>query len=314
MDTSGSQTKIALAKKVPCRDAWQREDSHFTPWLGNHGLTLLEEALGMKLEFHGSEIPVGPYYLDMLLKETETGRRVIVENQLERVDHGHLGQGLVYAAGQDAEVIVWIAPDHTDEHRAAVDWLNRHSAEGTDFYLLKLECLQIGETIAPLLRVISSPNEWEKAVKPREMPKYWEDFLSYLKSHGFDRLPNLRGTWSKKWLIFRPPTKRGTGWAWFAAVIDPRANRILVHLHLRSRDEIEMYRLLLANRPEIDRELPGVSWSEESADKLEIELVRQADPTDESDWPAQFQFLAENLTTFIRILPKHLEQAASQRR
>ena len=41
----------------------------------------------------------------------------------------HLGQLLTYAAGLEAVTVVWIAERFTDEHRAALDWLNEITAE-----------------------------------------------------------------------------------------------------------------------------------------------------------------------------------------
>lgn len=67
---------------------------------------------------------MGPFRADILCKETTSGHFVLVEDQLERTDHTHLGQLMTYAAGLDAVTIVWIAKRFTDEHRAALDWLN----------------------------------------------------------------------------------------------------------------------------------------------------------------------------------------------
>jgi len=45
--------------------------------------------------------PIGGFSLDLMGRDETTGEVVIVENQLEISDHGHLGQILTYAAGTD---------------------------------------------------------------------------------------------------------------------------------------------------------------------------------------------------------------------
>jgi len=49
----------------------------------------------------------GDFAID-ILAETLTGERLIIENQLEMSDHGHLGQISTYAAGVGASIIVWV--------------------------------------------------------------------------------------------------------------------------------------------------------------------------------------------------------------
>ena len=87
----------------------------------------------MDLELQDLEAPVGGFSLDILAQEVATNRLVIIENQLEATDHSHLGQLLTYATGYDTKVVVWIARDFRDEHRAALDWLNERTDDDTEF-------------------------------------------------------------------------------------------------------------------------------------------------------------------------------------
>ena len=93
-------------------------------------LTILGETLGIDLELEAQEKAVGPFRADLQCKDIGTGTWVLIENQLERTDHDHLGQLLTYASGLEAVTIVWIAARFTDEHRSTLDWLNRIIAFG----------------------------------------------------------------------------------------------------------------------------------------------------------------------------------------
>ena len=116
---------LGKLEKVSLRDVWQKEDLDFTPWLAQEeNIAILSETIGIELEVEGTEKDVGPFRADILCKDTVYGHWVLVENQLEKTDHTHLGQLLTYASGLNAVTIVWIAQRFTDEHRAALDWLN----------------------------------------------------------------------------------------------------------------------------------------------------------------------------------------------
>ena len=107
------------------RKTWATEDQDFTPWLArSENLAVLAETLRLELETEAQEKKVGLFRADILCKEVGSDAWVLIENQLERTDHTHLGQLMTYAAGLDAVTVIWIAASFTDEHRAALDWLN----------------------------------------------------------------------------------------------------------------------------------------------------------------------------------------------
>lgn len=67
----------------------------------------------------GQEAAVGPFRADLRCQSTIDEHLVLIENQLEKTNHAHLGQILTYAAGLHAVTVVWIAERFVDEHRAA---------------------------------------------------------------------------------------------------------------------------------------------------------------------------------------------------
>src|SRR5690606_3777278 len=98
--------ELGRLESVPLRAIWPNEAKDFTPWLADN-LDVLGQAVGLALELRHREYPVGRYALDLLLQDAQ-GRVIVVENQLEQTDHGHLGQLITYCAGTQADVVIWI--------------------------------------------------------------------------------------------------------------------------------------------------------------------------------------------------------------
>lgn len=166
-DQAGGENLARLEPVVDLQTVWKNEAQDFTPWLAREeNLALLGETIGMELEFEAQEKDVGPFRADLLCRDTVTNELVLIENQLERTNHTHLGQLVTYAAGLGARTIVWIADRFRDEHRAAMDWLNENTKEDINFFGLEVELWRIGNSaIAPRFNVISKPNTWTKRVE-----------------------------------------------------------------------------------------------------------------------------------------------------
>lgn len=164
-----TQQGLGRLEKVNLRQVWSGEATDFTPWLAEKvNLDLLGGTLGMKLELEAQEQDVGSFRADIVCKDTADGSWVIIENQLERTNHTHLGQILTYAAGLSAVTIVWIAQRFTDEHRAALDWLNDISGDGAQFVGLEIELWRIGKSPpAPKFNIVAKPNNWTRSKESR---------------------------------------------------------------------------------------------------------------------------------------------------
>jgi len=151
--------ELGELKLLNVRYKWTNEASEFTPWLAEEeNLSKLGSELGLELELENTEVSVGPYSADILAKDISNGKYVVIENQLEKTDHDHLGKAITYASVLDATAIVWIASDFTDEHKKALDWLNDHTSEEISFYGVIIELWQIDES-KPAIRfnVVSKP-------------------------------------------------------------------------------------------------------------------------------------------------------------
>ncbi len=153
---------LGTIERVDIREIWPNEAADFTPWLAEN-LATLGKALGLDLELQTQEAPVGGFSLDILARDVRSGRPVVIENQLGQTDHTHLGQLLTYAAGFDANVIVWIAKEFRDEHRQALDLLNHRTGEESEFFGVEVELWKIAESPPAVnFNLVSTPNEWRK--------------------------------------------------------------------------------------------------------------------------------------------------------
>ncbi|MEW6545596.1 MAG: hypothetical protein AB1446_01595 [Bacillota bacterium] len=83
--------QLGKLKRLDPADVWANEAKDFTPWLRDN-IDLLCEALGVELEITESEGEVGDFYADLVGREVESGRVVVIENQLGPTDHDHLGK------------------------------------------------------------------------------------------------------------------------------------------------------------------------------------------------------------------------------
>jgi hypothetical protein len=189
-------TALGQLVKVELREAWASEAGDFTPWLAQEkNLRLLGDTIELELELEAQEKDVGPFRADILCKDTASGQRVLIENQLERTDHTHLGQLMTYAAGLEAVTIVWIAHSFTDEHRAALDWLNERTDEKVNLFGLEVELWRIGDSPpAPKFNVVCKPNDWSRTIKgPTQgavsalkllQQQYWAAFRKHMEEKG----------------------------------------------------------------------------------------------------------------------------------
>ncbi|MBC8501594.1 MAG: DUF4268 domain-containing protein, partial [Nitrosopumilus sp.] len=143
---------ISKITRISIRDEFPNEAHNFTPWL-KENLHYIGEKL--HLSFTGeveTEVEVGKYRCDVLAHTTD-GRRVVIENQFGHADHDHFGKILTYAAGLEADVVIWIAEDFWDPHITAINWLNSKTSEETlSFFAIKVGLIKI-EDSKPALEV-----------------------------------------------------------------------------------------------------------------------------------------------------------------
>ena len=157
-----SSPQIAKLIDTELHEAWPHEAQHFTPWLHDN-IEHLSEAVGLELEASDTEVNVDGFAADIIATVADTDERVLIENQLERSDHKHLGQILTYLAGTKASAVIWIAKGFHEAHLSAINWLNEHTTDEFAFFAVRVRVVRIGNSpLAPIFEVIERPNTWER--------------------------------------------------------------------------------------------------------------------------------------------------------
>jgi len=168
---------IEKITRVPLRQIWKHEAKEFTTWLQNNTDVLID-VVGFTLVNVEREKSTGNFNVD-LYAEDSSGNTVIIENQLEKSDHKHLGQLITYLTAFEAKKAIWIVSEPKQEHINAVSWLNEST--NCEFYLLKVEVIKIGKSNpAPLLTLIVEPSEEIREVSSIKQEKTERHKLRYL--------------------------------------------------------------------------------------------------------------------------------------
>jgi len=93
---------IGRIEHLPLREVWKHEEADFSKWL-SESLDVLNECTGLQLTSAKREHAIGSFSADLVCDD-ESGQLVVVENQLAKSNHEHLGKLLTYMANIDVSV------------------------------------------------------------------------------------------------------------------------------------------------------------------------------------------------------------------
>lgn len=304
------------------RQQWGNEATDFTPWIANQeNISELASALGMELEVESTEVAVGAYSADVLAREPGTGGYVVIENQLGKTNHDHLGKALTYGAVLDASTVVWIAPEFTDEHRKTLDWLNDNTGDDLCFYGVQVELWQIDDS-RPAVRfnAVSRPANVVKTAliyrsegqrsEIRELQlAWWTQFADLLRERGVVASP--RAPRPQSWYDI-PLGRTGVHLSDFANTFD---KRIGVRVYMRARrGGASALAQLLEERSAIESELgDALEWdpNPDAQDKT-IALRKDCDLFDRTAWPENLEWLVGKTERFISVFRPRVQRLQLQ--
>jgi hypothetical protein len=280
---------IGKIKRVPLREVWKHEALDFTTWLQKN-MDVVSDATNVPLEEAEREQSAGDFSVDLVARDS-SGDTVIIENQLERSDHDHLGKLLTYLVLMEARTAVWIVSEPRAEHVSAIAWLNETSP--ASFYLLKVEAVQIGGSVpAPLLTLVVGPSEEgrragrkkkELAEQDSTLYKFWTEILQ--KAEKRTPLHSRRSPTKDPWLL----ASAGKGGLSYNYAVRKHDARVELYIsrngdHAQSKAAFDA---LAADRESIDCAFGGGLEWERMDNAITSKIVKSVDVggyADESRW------------------------------
>ncbi|MTI68591.1 MAG: DUF4268 domain-containing protein [Firmicutes bacterium] len=301
-----------LTKVKDLRTVWKHEALDFTKWLSKtDNLKLLGDEIGIEINLLETEASIGSFNVDILAEEENTGKKIIIENQLEATDHDHLGKVITYASGYDAEIIIWIVKDIREEHRQAIDWLNEHTDEKLNFFIIRLELWRINDSpCAVKFQVVSRPNDWAKSIRQTTKQtnltdtkllqlEFWNEFKEHVSQKGSTL--KLRKAQPQHWYDM----SYGVSGSHITLTINTQSKSLGCEIYIP--DSKELYFGFEQNKQNIESELGlKLDWMELPDKKASrIKISNDADIKNRIKWESHFEWLREKAESFQRVFYKY---------
>ncbi len=314
----GERVKLSKLEKVNLREVWKHEALDFTNWLAKpENLELLSDEIGIDISLIQTEASVGNFNVDILAEEENTGRKIVIENQLEATNHDHLGKIITYASGFDAEIIVWIVKSVRDEHKQAVDWLNEHTDQKINIFSIEMEVWRIGDSpYAPKFQVIAKPNDWAKAVKKATNQselsdtkllqlEFWTKFKEYVQDN--DGHIKLRKAYPQHWYNI----SLGSSNAHISLTINSQSSQIACEIYIP--DSKQLFSCLVSKKDEIENKLSEkLLWEELPKKKASrIKLISKGELSKQAKWEQYHAWMLEKVINFQKIFSKYIKQCTN---
>ena len=287
-------------------EVWKHEAFDFTPWLASEAQRL-SEALGLDLVLVDTEVPVGPFFADIVFRDQSTDSVVVVENMLGATDHDHLGKMITYAAGLQASHAVLVAREFRPEHRSALHWLN-DAAQDTSFFGIEVSVIRIGDSSpAAQLKVVVEPDDWSRQVKPQlsATQRNYQGFWAALYPSLHERYPN----WSnakkpqpQNWLNLPSGASGVAYYIKFSWPSGSEGYQLETGLYIEpsvqgSADAV--FDTLLELRPDIEDRFGGeLDWvrpEDTLHRRIGILSGSIVDPADRDSWPSSIDWLLDHV-------------------
>ena len=130
-------------------------------------LALLSEVIGVPLELREQEEKTADDLAVIVaripISDNPNENLVVIVNQLGQSDLAQLGQILTYLSVRPANTAIWITEEFAQTHQQAIRWLNEKTPDDFDFFAVKIEATQNGDSslVASAFNIVEQPANWE---------------------------------------------------------------------------------------------------------------------------------------------------------
>lgn len=301
---------IAKIERVPLRHVWPHEAYDFTQWL-EENIDVLSEAIDRNIVNVEREKKTESSFSVDLVAEDEAGSSIIIENQLEKSNHDHLGKLITYLTAMQANTAVWIVADPRPEHVATLTWLNESTS--ADFFLLKIEAIRIENSPpAPLLTLIVGPSEEGKSIgrSKQEMSerdqtryKWWSQLAQHPDAEQHRRITPGKHAWVGLFSV------RGIGFNYAVTQESTGAEVYIDRGKGMNHENLQVFDQLHAKKDQIEADFVGsLSW--ERLEGKRACRIRATVPggyrNPEEDWRAIHDRLTDAMNRLVGAIQPHL--------
>lgn len=304
--------RLTRAKQL--RDAFPSEVKDLSHWIAEN-IDEINSVTGLSLSNVGRERAAGDFSVD-LIAEDDDGKIVVIENQLGKSDHDHLGKLLTYLTAFDAKAAIWIVEQPRVEHINAIAWLNQSSS--AEFYVIKMEAVKIAESDwAPLITLIVGPSDEAKDISAEkedlklrhvERRKFWEGFLDVANKK--TSLYAGRSPTTQNW-IWGSSGFSGIGFNSVATQHEARVELWIARGTGKVAENKAIYDALCAKRLTIESAFGGpLDWQRmDNKDASRIACVSNLGGyRDPEKYPSIYEWMADRIVSLEKAIRPHLNE------
>ena len=304
---------IGKIQRVPLREVWKHEALDFTAWLQKN-IDVVGDVVNVPLDEAEREQAAGNFSVDLVAMDS-SGDPVVIENQLEKSNHDHLGKLLTYLVAFEAKTAIWIVSEPRPEHVSTITWLNESSS--ASFYLLKVEAIKIDDSPpAPLLTLVVGPSYEGREVgkKKKELAQqnatllmFWTELLDRAR----EQTPLHASILPKRsnWLI----DTAGVDGLRYYYVVSKNNARVELYIDRRrgAAENKAIFDALVADREAIEAAFgEPLDWQRRD-DEIVSKIQKQIDVggyADESRWDRLQEAMIEAMIRLDRAFSPHISK------